>query len=228
MDKTPHTNADAAITLVVIDDHPLLREGVVRTLSAEPDMQVLAEGADAADALRLARDHLPDVMLLDVSMPGGGLKAASEIAIACPIVKIIMLTVSEDEEHVMEAFKAGASGYVLKGVSGQELASIVREVNAGRNYITPGLAASLLQDADRRNSARDKRDPLEALTPRERAILQELSKGASNKLIARALSLSEKTVKHHMTNILQKLRVRNRVEAAIMAKDAGAGGGKAL
>jgi DNA-binding NarL/FixJ family response regulator len=214
------TSSESHITLVVIDDHPLLREGVVRTLGAEPDMQVLAEGVDAEDALRLAREHLPDVILLDVSMPGGGLKAAGAIAIACPIVKVVMLTVSEDEEHVMDAFKAGASGYVLKGVSGPELASIVRDVHVGRSYITPGLAANLLQDADRRGHHRP--DPLEALTPRERQILQELAKGASNKVIARTLTLSEKTVKHHMTNILHKLRVSNRVEAAIMAKEAGA------
>lgn len=213
-------NADAAISIVVIDDHPLLREGVVRTLGAQPDMHVVAEGADAGDALRLAREHLPDVVLLDVSMPGGGLKAAADIATACPIVKIVMLTVSEDEEDVMAAFKAGASGYVLKGVSGAQLAAIVRDVHAGRNYITPVLAASLLQDADRRGSQRE-RDPLEGLTARERDILQELAKGSSNKTIARALSLSEKTVKHHMTNILQKLRVRNRVEAALLAKKAG-------
>lgn len=222
MNDSDTTKEDAATTLVVIDDHPLLREGVVRTLGAEPDMRVVAEGGDAADALRLASEHLPDVILLDVSMPGGGLKAAADIATACPIVKIIMLTVSEDEEDVMAAFKAGASGYVLKGVSGSELASIVREVHAGRNYITPVLAAGLLQDADRRSAARDKRDPLDALTPRERQILQELAKGSSNKVIARALSLSEKTVKHHMTNILQKLRVSNRVEAALLAKNAGA------
>jgi DNA-binding NarL/FixJ family response regulator len=215
-------DAEGVITLVVIDDHPMLREGVVRTLGGERDMRVVAEGGSAEDALRLAREHLPDVILLDVSMPGGGLKAAADIAVACPIVKIIMLTVSQDEEHVMEAFKAGASGYVLKGVSGAEFASIVRDVHGGRNYITPELAAGLLQDADRRSARDDKRDALEALTPREREILQELAKGSSNKVIARTLALSEKTVKHHMTNILQKLRVHNRVEAAIMAKDAGA------
>lgn len=214
------TDSDEVISLVVVDDHPLLREGVVRTLGAQADMEVVAEGADADAALRLAREHLPDVILLDVSMPGGGLKAAADIAVACPIVKIVMLTISEDEEHVLDAFKSGASGYVLKGVSGAELAAIVRNVHAGQNYITPTLAASLLQDADRRSLRQDKRDALEALTPREREILQELAKGSSNKLIARALSLSEKTVKHHMTNILQKLRVRNRLEAAILATNA--------
>ena len=211
-------NAESGIGIVVIDDHPLFREGVVRTLSAEPDMHVIAEGADAADALRLCCEHLPDVILLDVSMPGGGLKAAADIATACPIVKTIVLTASENEEDVMAAFKAGASGYVLKGVSGTQLAAIVRDVHEGRNYITPVLAASLLRDADRRSGPQDARNPLEALTPREQQILRELAKGSSNKVIARALSLSEKTVKHHMTNILQKLRVRNRVEAALVAR----------
>lgn len=221
MPTTDRTQGDAAITVAVIDDHPLFREGVVRTLNDEPGMQVVAEGGDAAEALRLAREHLPDVILLDVSMPGGGLKAAADIATACPVVRIVMLTVSEDEEHVMEALKAGASGYVLKGVSGTNLASIVRDVHAGRNYITPALAATLLRDADKRGAAQqeDRSGLLESLTPRERDILQELANGSSNKAIATALSLSEKTVKHHMTNILQKLRVTNRVEAALLARN---------
>jgi DNA-binding NarL/FixJ family response regulator len=216
--------SEQQISLVVIDDHPLLREGVVTTLGNQPDMEVLAEGASAREALALAREHLPDVILLDVSMPGGGVRAASDISRACPIVKMVMLTVSEDEEDVLSAFKAGASGYVLKGVGGRELADIVRSVHAGQNYITPGLAASLLQDADQRRGASATPDPLETLTQREREILQELSKGASNKAIANALDLSEKTVKHHMTNILQKLQVRNRVEAAVLAQRAGAKG----
>ena len=208
------------ISVVVVDDHPLLREGVVRTLGAEPDIEVADEGASAAEALALAQEHLPDVILLDVSMPGGGLRAAAEISRACPIVRIVMLTVSEDEEDVLDAFKAGASGYVLKGVSGHDLAAIVRDVCTGRNYITPGLAASLLVDADRRSRDVQAPDPLGSLTVREREILQELSKGASNKAIANTLSLSEKTVKHHMTNILQKLQVRNRVQAALLAQKA--------
>ncbi len=213
------TTNDAFISIVVVDDHPLLREGVVRTLDSNEDMQVLAEGSSASDALRLAREHLPDVILLDVSMPGGGLNAAADISRACPIVKLVMLTVSEDEEDVLSAFKAGVHGYVLKGVSGSELAEIVRGVVSGQNYVTPGLAASLLQDAERR-TVTSPADPLESLTAREREILQELSTGASNKAIANALHLSEKTVKHHMTNILQKLHVRNRVEAAILAQKA--------
>ena len=217
------SDGEHRISLVVIDDHPLLREGVVTTLGSQPDMDVLAEGGSADEALALAREHLPDVILLDVSMPGGGIRAASDISRACPIVKMVMLTVSEDEEDVLNAFKAGASGYVLKGVAGRELADIVRSVFAGQNYITPVLAASLLQDADRR-AERAAHDPLESLTQREREILQELSKGASNKAIASALNLSEKTVKHHMTNILQKLQVRNRVEAAILAQKAASGG----
>ena len=146
-------SSEPRISLVVIDDHPLLREGVVTTLGSQPDMEVLAEGGSASEALALAREHLPDVILLDVSMPGGGIRAASDISRACPIVKMVMLTVSEDEEDVLSAFKAGASGYVLKGVAGHQLASIIRRVHAGHDYITPELAASLLQDADQRRSA---------------------------------------------------------------------------
>lgn len=209
------------IGVVVVDDHPLYREGVAKTLDSDPDITVIAQGADADDALRLAREHLPDVILLDVSMPGDGVRAAQDIAVACPVVKAVMLTVSEDEDVVHKALEAGARGYVLKGVSGPELVTIIRQVYAGDAYITPSLAASLLSASnvrDRRSA--EHRSSLEDLTPREREILEELAKGASNKVIADRLSLSEKTVKHHMTNILQKLQVRNRVEAALIAQRA--------
>ncbi len=214
------------VTIVVVDDHPLFREGVVRTLGEEADFEVLAEGGSAEEAVNLAREHLPDVILLDVSMPGGGLEAARAIAAACPVVRVAMLTVAEDEEIVYEALKAGARGYVLKGVAGEELKRVIRDIHAGDAYITPSLATTLLLDADRRArkaSVRPGAELLEELTARERDILTELANGASNKQIAHRLGLSEKTVKHHMTNILQKLQVRNRVEAALIAQRAAGG-----
>ena len=202
------------IRVVLIDDHPLLREGVAATLRADPEFDVVAQGSNADQALELARDHLPDIILLDVSMPGGGLNAARAIAAACPIVKIVMLTVSEDEEDVLNALKAGARGYVLKGVSGPELVRIVRSVNAGEPYVTPSLAASLLGELRAPGTIESAEpDPLSELTERERQILELVARGKSNKEVAEALYLSEKTIKHYMTNILQKLQVRNRVEA---------------
>lgn len=205
--------------MVIVDDHPLLREGVAHTLRAEPDIDVVGEGATAGEAILLARELLPNVMLLDISIPGGGLHAARAIGEACPVTKIIMLTVSEEEEDVLAALKAGARGYILKGVAARELVRIVRSVHAGEVWITPNLAASLLMDWSRgvaQSSAEPR--PLEGLTEREHNILTLVAAGKSNKEIGQDLFLAEKTVKSYMTNILQKLHVRNRVEAAILLR----------
>ncbi len=207
------------IRIVVVDDHPLFREGVATTLSSYPDLQVVGEGASAEETLRLARDLLPDVLLLDVSMPGGGVAAARAVAAAYPVIRIIMLTVSEHEEDVLRSLKAGARGYILKGVTARELVNIVRAVHAGESYVTPNLAASLLADfRDEGSDASSEDGPLDELTVRERQILELLATGRSNKEIARSLELAEKTVKHYVTNILEKLQVRNRVEAAVLAQ----------
>ena len=210
------------VKLVVADDHPLYREGVVRTLAAEADFEVVGEGADADEAVSLVAAHLPDLVLLDISMPGSGLTAAQRIAEAFPAVKIVMLTVSEQDDDVHAALKAGALGYVLKGIGGADLIKVVRDVANGSAYVSPALAARLLKDAgDPVAEAARPASLLEALTGREREILELVADGKSNKEVARTLDLQEKTVKHYMTNILKKLQVRNRVEAAILAHEAG-------
>lgn len=207
------------IRVVLIDDHPLFREGVAKTLDGEPDFEVVGQGLDAADAVRLTSDLLPDIVLLDISLPGGGIEAARRIAIACPVVKILMLTVSEQEDDVIAALQAGARGYILKGVSGRDLVRIVRAVEQGESYVSPDLAARLLADVRQTDHAhRQAHDPLSDLTIREEQVLDLVSRGLSNKEIGRKLELQEKTIKHYMTNILQKLQVRNRVEAALMAQ----------
>src|SRR3954451_17831065 len=134
------------IRVVIADDHELLRQGVAHTLQAEPDMDVVGQGDNAAEAIRLACTLLPDLVLLDITMPGGGLSAVQAISTACPATRIVMLTVSEEEEHVMGALKAGAHGYVLKGVPARELVRILRGVAMGEGYVTPTLAASLLSE----------------------------------------------------------------------------------
>jgi len=153
-------------------------------------------------------------------MPGGGIDAARRIAREFPCVKIVILTVSKDDTDVVRALQAGASGYILKGVGGDELVGIVRSVSNGESYVAPDLAARLLVDM---RSAEPNRKtcerPLADLTYREEQILKLVSRGLSNKEIGGELSLQEKTVKHYMTNILQKLQVRNRVEAALMARE---------
>lgn len=203
--------------LAIVDDHPLFREGVAHTLSAQPDMEVIAQGESAADALRIAAESMPDIMLLDVSMPGGGLNAVRDIAAAYPVIYLVMLTVSEEEDDVTAALRSGARAYVLKGVAARELVRILRSVAAGEVYVTPSLAASLLFELTGGKPGAPP-SPLEVLTERERQILERVAAGDSNKEIGAQLHVSEKTVKHHMTNILQKLQVRNRVEAALVAR----------
>jgi DNA-binding NarL/FixJ family response regulator len=207
------------VQIAIVDDHPLFREGVAHSLSKHPDLNVVAQGESADEAVAIAGQHLPDVMLLDLSLPGGGVNALRKIAALSPVVKVIMLTVSQDEEDVTAALRSGARGYVLKGVAARELAEIVRSVAAGDVYVTPHLAATLLFDLTSPSGPKSGGPRLlDELTERERQILEGVANGDSNKEIAFHLQLSEKTVKHHMTNILQKLQVRNRVEAALLAR----------
>jgi DNA-binding NarL/FixJ family response regulator len=166
----------------------------------------------------MASEHLPDLLLLDINIPGGGLNILPRISADCPVTKVIMLTAAEEEDAVLSALKAGARGYILKGVSARELIRILYAVYDGEAYVTPTLAASLLSEMTGDASAAHLTNPLDQLTAREHQILQQVAAGQSNKEIGFELHLSEKTVKHYMTNILQKLQVRNRVEAALLAQ----------
>lgn len=206
------------LQVAIVDDHPLFREGVAHTLRIQPNIEVVAEGGSAADAIQIAAERMPDIMLLDVSMPGTGLHAVREITAAFPVIKVIMLTVSEEEDDVTAALRAGARAYVLKGVPARELIRILRAVAEGEVYVTPSLAASLLFELTSERPTSPAANPLDVLTDRERQILERVAAGDSNKEVGTQLHVSEKTVKHHMTNILQKLQVRNRVEAALMAR----------
>jgi DNA-binding NarL/FixJ family response regulator len=201
------------IRVLIADDHPLFRDGVAHSLSGKANITVIAQAESSEEALRLTRELLPDVVLLDITMPEkGGLAIANEIALACPATKIIMLTVSEHEDDLLSAFKAGAQGYVLKGVSARELANIIRTVADGEVYVTPALAAGMLVEMTRGRP----HDPLIELTEREREILQFVAKGLTNRQIGEHLHLAEKTIKHYMTNILGKLHVRSRLDAAVL------------
>ena len=205
------------IRLAIVDDHSIFLEGMLSVLKTEPDIEIVGEGATAEDAVRLAREFLPDIIFLDISMPGGGLNAAREIVENYPVVKIIILTGSEGESHVMTALKTGARAYVLKGVAARELVNILHAVQAGEIYVTPTLAANLLTEMTSGLRTEPTESTFEKLTEREHEILELIAAGTSNKEIGLKLHLTEKTVKHYVTNIFQKLQVHNRVQAAILA-----------
>ena len=220
------------IRVAVIDDHPLFREGVAQTIRGGEGLDLVAVGASGDDALRIARELRPDVMLLDIELPGGGIEAARAIATLQLGTRIIILTASEDEDHVSTALGAGASGYVLKGISGFDLVRTILAVHDGNTYITPDLAARMLRNFNKRTTEKKVEKDVCALTPREEDILDCLATGQTNKEIAIRLNIGEKTVKHYMTNIMHKLQVRNRVEAALKARmraaNAAQGGGGRL
>jgi two-component system nitrate/nitrite response regulator NarL len=201
------------IRVIVADDHPMFRAGVAASLGAADEVELVGQSEDARGALALVREHLPDIALLDINMPGSGLAAARDITTACPATRVVMLTVSEDEDDLLAAMKAGASGYVLKGAGPAELIGVLRAVNAGEVYVAPALAWQLLREMSKPRSS----SPLDELTSREREVLELVAQGFTNLEIGERLSLAEKTIKHYMTNILGKLHVRSRVEAALLA-----------
>jgi two-component system, NarL family, nitrate/nitrite response regulator NarL len=208
-----------SIRVVVVDDHPMMRDGITFALGEECDFKVVGDGASASDAIALAEAQAPDIMLIDINMPGGGLAALSHIIANFPDIACVVITAKEDGETVGQALRIGARGYVLKGMSGPELARTLRAINQGELYITPSLARSLLMAADGASGGIPRPEAgLQYLTPRENDILGLIVQGMINKQIGSELGLTEKTVKHHVTSILQKLKVSNRVEAALIAR----------
>jgi DNA-binding NarL/FixJ family response regulator len=213
------STSGSKIRVAVVDDHPMMRRGITETLSEEADIELVGLGGSAQDAVRLAKQERPNLMLLDITLPGGGIEAANEIARSCPDVKVVMLTVKDDRATVNAALRAGARGYIVKGVEGPELVSTLRTIHSGQSYVTPALAAQLLAEPTVSGPASTAGGPVAArLTAREQQIVSLLGDGLSNLEIAEQLELTESTIKHYMTRILQKLGFRNRTEAAIFAR----------
>lgn len=188
-------------------------------LADEPDLEIVAEAADGLEAIERASERLPDVVLMDVRMPGvGGIEATRRIRNAHPATKVVILTVSEDEEDLFAAVRAGATGYLLKEVSIDEVAAAVRAVARGQSVVTPSMATKLLSEFNilsRRVDTQHGNAP--RLTDREVEVLRLVAKGMSNKDIANELVIAQNTVKNHVRNILEKLQMRSRMEAAMYA-----------
>lgn len=201
------------ISIAVVDDHPILRHGLAAVLRNEPRFRLVAEGGSATEALQIAQVHRPDIMILDVNMPGGGIEALKQIVVEFPSVRCIILTVCDSADTAIAALNAGAQGYVLKGVSAADLRSAIWTVFNNESFVSPEFATKLLlaaQDKNHGTSTADSR-----LSFREGQILREVEAGLSNRMVAEKLHISEKTVKHYMSSIMQKYGVNNRVSAVI-------------
>jgi len=210
------------IRVLVCDDHAVFRRGLSLVLEQEPDIAVVGEASEGREAVAMALETSPDVVLLDVRMPGvGGIEAARALAAEVPSAKVVMLTVSDTEDDLYEAVKAGAVGYLLKEVSIEEVASAVRAVAAGQSLVTPSMATKLLTEftalANRVDGPRPVAGGGPRLTAREVEVLGFLARGHSNRDIAELLFISENTVKNHVRNILEKLQLHSRTEAALYA-----------
>lgn len=207
------------IRILLVDDHTLFRKGLVSLLSTQKDFVVVGEASNGHEAMDKAKEYMPDIILMDIWMPKcNGLDATKRIKEEMPYVKIVMLTVSDDDYTLFEAIKAGAQGYLLKNLEPQELFELIRGVIRGEAPISRSLAAKILDEfakSSKRGDNLNKVSP--GLTPREKDVLQLLVEGASNKDIAKKLKITENTVKNHLRNIMEKLHLQNRVQLAVYA-----------
>jgi len=223
----PQGNLMKKIRVLIADDHALFREGLRALLNAMPDIEVAGEAADGETAITQVATAQPDVILMDINMPGlNGIEATRDILSAHPSLGIIMVTMLEDDASVFAAMKAGARGYVLKGAHHEDILQAIRTVAGGQAVFGPAIAARMMAFFQNLNAASKpaaSTDAFPELTDREREVLQLMSHGASNKDIAEKLVISGKTVSNHITNIFSKLQVADRAQAVLRARDAGLG-----
>ncbi|NNU85359.1 response regulator transcription factor [Geobacillus sp. BMUD] len=211
--------------IAIIDDHQLFREGIKRILEFEGDFEVVAEGSDGSEALSIVETYRPDLVLMDINMPDiNGVEATKQLIEAYPDTKVVVLSIHDDENYVMRALQTGATGYLLKEMDADTLIEAVRIVAEGGSYLHPKVTHNLIREyrrlATEKGGAAVKQEvrrPLHLLTRRECEVLQLLADGKSNRAIGEALYISEKTVKNHVSSILQKLNVNDRTQAVVVA-----------
>jgi DNA-binding NarL/FixJ family response regulator len=206
---------DKPLRVVLADDHVMVRQGIRQFLEEEPDITVVAEAADGQEALQLVAEHLPDVAVLDVQMPGmTGIEATREIRARLPHVRILILTAYDDDPYVFALLRAGADGYILKSAPAEELVRAVRSVAAGQTALSPEIARKVVQQVATPAARADQPEPL---TDRELEVLRLTARGRTNKEIGRELGISARTVQGHLANIYGKLGVYSRTEAVTVA-----------
>lgn len=204
------------IRILVVDDHPVVREGLVALLEDEPDFEVVASTDSAEEAVARAGRLRPDVVLLDLELPGmDGVQALPALAAASPDTRVIVFTAYDTDERVLGAVRAGAKGYLLKGASREQIAQAIHTVHAGGSHLEPRVAAKLMAEI------RGPRRAAGQLSERERSVLRLIADGQSNKQIARSLGITERTVKFHVTSLLRKLAAETRAQAVAIAAQRG-------
>ena len=209
---------DKCITVMIVDDHVLLREGLKQILELEDDIEVVAQAGDGEEAIEKAQEYNPDVMLLDINMPKiNGIETLRRLKDLGINSKTIMLTIHDDREYLFETMKIGANGYVLKDSDADGLIKAIRDVNHGKTYIQPSIASILVEELNEKGKIDGDYAKIESLTKREYEVLTLIAGGLNNREIANKLFISEKTVKNHVSNIFKKLEVNDRIQAAIFA-----------
>jgi len=206
------------LRILLVDDHDLFRKGIARLIDSQPDFQVVGEARDGRDALQQAQELAPDVILMDIEMPRcNGTEATRQIKSEMPHIHIVMLTISDDDHNLFAAVRAGASGYLLKSVKPEDLFRRLRGVLRGEAAISPLLAAKILREFARLDQSAPIPHTVEGLSPRETEVLGLVARGLTNREIGERLHIAENTVKNHLRNILNKLHLNNRAQAAAFA-----------
>jgi two-component system nitrate/nitrite response regulator NarL len=202
------------IRVAIVDDHPLMREGLGQALEGIEGFAVVGFGDSAEQALHLVKDTQPDILILDLNIKGTGLQVLRDLRLGTDSTRVLVLTISEDELDLLESLRRGASGYAVKGIEASDLRSVLRRIHEGETYVAPSLGARILTSISQ-TSRIPSAKTFSCLSKREAEIHLLIRKGHCNKEIGRSLNLSEKTVKHYLTNIFRKLNVQNRTELAM-------------